>query len=130
MEMGLVARTESGEVVVRDPELLLDAWSDTYDLFDHHIIKGHLAVQAPEEAISRLDRMLEEAGVEHALTGLSAAWLYSPHAGYRLVTLYVGHLLEEERLAEIGWRAEERGSNAWLIEPDDRGVFYRSTFCC
>lgn len=126
MSMGLLTRSENGEVAVRDPDLLLDAWSNAYDLSDHHILKGHLAVRTPHEAISRLIRILEEARIDHALTGLPSAWLYSPHAGYRLVTLYVSNRPQEQRLAEIGWRDQKRGSNVWLIEPKDPGVFYGS----
>lgn len=125
-EVGFIERDLSSGVAVREPDLLLDAWTDEYDLDDHSVMKGHLSVQSPEEALDRLDEILQRGRVTYALTGLPAAWLYVRHATYRLTTVFVDSWPERPRLEEAGWRDEERGANVWLLKPNDPGVFYGS----
>lgn len=125
-EAGFVERDLSSGVSVRDPDLLLDAWKDEYDLDDHKIMKGHLSVRSPEDALSRLDGILQQGRVSYALTGLPAAWLYVHHATYRLVTLFVESWPERPLLDEVSWRDQESGGNVWLLRPKDPGVFYGS----
>lgn len=123
-EAGFVERDISRGVWVRDPDLLLDAWKDEYDLGDHKAMKGHLSVRTPEEALARLDDVLHQSQVNYALTGLPAGWFYVHHATYRLVTLFVESWPEESLLEEVNWRDQERGGNVWLLRPNDPGVFY------
>lgn len=126
-DAGFVERKLSRGVSVRDPDLLLDTWRDEYDLDDHDVMKGHLSVRKPEDALDRLTEVLLRARVDYALTGLPAAWLYVRHAGYRLVTLYVDSRPDRQLLEDVGWRDQGRGGNVWLLRPNDRGVFYGST---
>jgi hypothetical protein len=64
-----------------------------------------------------------ETKVRHAATGLGAAWLHTGFAGFRLVTFFVASAPGDAFLKEAGFREEPRGTNVWLVIPDDAGVF-------
>ncbi len=123
-DAGLVERDRSRRLFARDPNLLLDAWADEYDPDEHRAVKGHLAVRKPEDALDRLRQVLQQSGIEFALTGLPAAWIYVRHAGYRLITLFVEAWPDTSALEQVGWRDQEEGGNVWLLRPNDIGVFY------
>ena len=40
--------------------------------------------------LKELGEKLQKANVEHAITGLGAAWLLTGFAGFRLATVYLG----------------------------------------
>lgn len=105
----------------RDPELLLDAWADEYRFTRHDIIGGHISGSGIELA-RELDHRLYEVGIDHAFTGLPAAWALDRFARFRLNTIYVHG---DPRLAAdaIGLRRDERGANVQLVGPEDSGVF-------
>lgn len=105
----------------RDPDLLLDAWADDYRFERHDIVTGHLSGSGV--ALARdLDERLRDAGIEHAFTGLPAAWAIEGFARFRLTSVYV---TGDPRDAGdvVGLRRNERGANVQLIGPVDRGVF-------
>ena len=105
----------------RDPDLMLDAWAGDYR-FDHHdILSGHLSGTGIELARD-LHQRLHHAQVDHAFTGLPAAWAMNRFARFRLTSVYVAG---DPRTAAdaVGLRRNERGANVQLIGPDDRGVF-------
>lgn len=104
----------------RDPDLLLDAWADDYRFDRHDIITGHLTGNGIELA-RELSRSLDAADIDHAFTGLSAAWALDPFARFRLISVYVHG---DPRVAGdvVGLRRNERGANVQLIGPDDLGV--------
>lgn len=112
---------DDGEVRARDPDLLLDAWDDYYRLDRHDIVSGHLSGSGMELA-RELHARLEHADIDHAFTGLPAAWALDPFARFRLVSVYVDG---DPRTAakQVGLRPNERGANVQLIGPDDHGVF-------
>jgi hypothetical protein len=118
----LVVRDDSGAVRAKDPNLLLDAWREAYDFEKHHIIRGHITTRSAEEGQERLIAALKKK-LRCAVTGLGAAWLLTKFAGFRLMTVFVNDLPEEPLLQTIGFRHEERGANAWLVVPNDEGVF-------
>ncbi|HYE32474.1 MAG TPA: MarR family transcriptional regulator [Methylomirabilota bacterium] len=126
-EDGLVAREADGRVRIRSAAEMLEDWRAVYDFSKHRILRGHVAARSGEETLRRLDELLLASGKEHAATGLAAAWLLNGFAGFRLATFYVEELPEPEALGRGGFRAEERGSNAWLVVPNDAGVFYSGT---
>lgn len=121
VEMELVERREDRAMRPAGPDRLLDAWAADYDFRKHTPVYGHVGgsgVELLRKLVGRLDRE----GVEHALTGLPAAWLRDRFAQFRLVSLYV----EEDPLAvaeDLGVRRERRGANLQLVEPNDSGVF-------
>jgi hypothetical protein len=110
----------------RDPGLLLKAWEEDYDFFRHRVVRGHLPGTDGEDLIRRLSGALSDARVKHAATGLAAGWLLSPHALFRLATVYVETLPEEDVLEALNFRETERGPNTWLVVPNDEGVFQGS----
>ena len=80
---------DEGAVRPRDPNLLLDAWHDAYDFNRHRIIKGHVPARSGDELLQRIVKSLSREKLEYAATGLSAAWLLTNFAAFRLVTVYV-----------------------------------------
>jgi DNA-binding Lrp family transcriptional regulator len=104
----------------RDRDLLLDAWADEYRFDRHDIIAGHLSGSGIELA-RELDHRLRNADVDHAFTGLPAAWALDRFARYRLNSVYV-HGDPRAAADAIELRRNERGANVQLIGPDDRGV--------
>jgi hypothetical protein len=105
----------------RDPSLLLDAWNDDYRFDRHDVVLGHLS-GAGIELARTLDDRLSEAGIGHAFTGLSAAWLIDPFAEFRLNSVYVEGDPRDAADA-VGARRNERGANVQFVGPDDDGVF-------
>jgi hypothetical protein len=118
-----VERGQDGELRLRDPDLLLDAWREVYDFSMHQVIQGHLAARSGEEALHQLGTTLQGQGVRYAATGLAAAWLLTKFSGFRLATIYVAERPASEVLESLGFREEERVANVWLVVPKDEGVF-------
>jgi hypothetical protein len=69
-----------------------------------------------------LAERLDTQAIGYAATGLSAAWLLTRFAGFRLVTMYVVPNGATDLLARLDIRDEERGANVWLVLPSDEGV--------
>lgn len=112
---------QGNEVRPRDPELLLDAWSDDYRFDRHDIVIGH-ATGSGIDLARELHRRLERAEIDHAFTGLPAAWALNPFARFRLNTVYV-HGDPREAADAVELRRNEPGANVQIVGPDDRGVF-------
>ncbi|MDY6986778.1 MAG: type IV toxin-antitoxin system AbiEi family antitoxin [Thermodesulfobacteriota bacterium] len=125
-EEGLVARKSDGTIRVPDPNLLLDAWQETYDFRKNQILKGHVAERSSNEMQRNLSNILTKNHVHHAATGLGAAWLYTKFSGFRIVTFYLESFPTADLIKEIGFREGARGSNAWIVIPKDKGVFQGS----
>lgn len=122
----LIERTAEGGVQPRDPNLMLEAWQSQYDFRRHDIRQGHVPSHSGEELARKLSEACGALSVPYALTGLAAAWLLAPFAGYRLVTVYLRKPAGDKLLQRLGWHEEKRGANLWLIRPNDDGVFYGS----
>ncbi len=120
----LIERDSQGSVRPRDPNLLLEAWRAQYDLRRHDIRQGHVAARSGEDLARQVADACQGLGFEYALTGLAAAWLLAPFAGYRLVTVYLRKSANDKLLQRLKWHEEKRGANLWLIRPNDEGVFY------
>lgn len=107
-----------------DPSLLLDAWADTYRSDRHDVVLGHASGNGIELA-RELSQRLRSLKLEHALTGLPAAWLLDGFATFRLSTIYIEG--DPREVADrLDLRRNERGANVQLVGPDDDGVFWRS----
>lgn len=122
-EQNFVLREKDGDIQLRDPDLLLDAWREAYDFSMHQVIQGHLAARSGEEALRHLAKGLQGQGVRYAATGLAAAWLLTKFSGFRLATMYVAERPASEMLESLGFREEARGANVWIVVPKDDGVF-------
>lgn len=120
----LIERDSEGSVRPPDPNLLLEAWQAQYDLRRHDIRQGHVAARSGEELARQVAEACQGLGFDYALTGLAAAWLLAPFAGYRLVTVYLRKSANDKLLQRLKWHEEKRGANLWLIRPNDEGVFH------
>lgn len=120
----LVQRDDQGCVVVHRPSLLLEAWAEDYDFGRHRVHPGVIAARSGSELVSRLSEVVTREGVEHAFTGLAAAWQYTHFAAFRLATLYLPGGLSDGLASSLGFRQSERGANTWLVVPDDEGVLH------
>jgi hypothetical protein len=118
-----VERDASGAVRVRNPDLLLDAWRESYDFAKHRILRGHVTSRSSEEGLRQVTDVLKKKKLRCAATGLGAAWLMTKFAGFRLMTIFVAEEPPDALLKVVGFRSEERGANTWLVVPNDEGVF-------
>ena len=123
----LVVRDDRGRVRVAKADALLDAFREAYDFEKHAILKGHVAARSGEELLRRVTETFAHRDVGYAATGLAAAWLWSPFADFRLVTIFLRAPAAPALLEETGFREETRGANLWLVAPNDDGVFHGSS---
>ena len=108
----------------RDPNRLLDTWQAAYDFSRHRILKGHVPARTGDELLQRVSRLMLSEKIDHAATGLGAAWHYTHFAAFRLVTVYLSSMPRRSLLAEIEFSDEPKGANLWLVQPNDVGVFH------
>jgi hypothetical protein len=66
---------------------------------------------------------LTAAKVDHAATGLSAAWQLTRFAGFAPPRSLSRTSLSPDLRGELGFRGDVRGANLWLVVPNDAGVF-------
>lgn len=123
-EDNLIIREQGGAIRPRDPDLLLDAWRESYTFSKHEIVRGHIPVRSGDGLLREFAESLRENDYRYAATGLGAAWLLTKFAGYRLVTIYVRNRPPDGFLEHVGFREEARGANVWLVIPNDEGVFH------
>jgi hypothetical protein len=124
-EAGFLRCQQEGRALryrVTHPDRLLDAWDADYDFNHHTILRGHVAARSGVELLRELTNVLKAHHVEYAATGLAGAWMWEPFAAFRTVTLYLAELPSQELLSALGFHEGARGSNAWLVVPDDAGV--------
>lgn len=121
IEDGLASREPDGRLRAQDPDLLLDAWHEAYDFTRHRILRGHVAARSGEGLLKKLVSELRDRKVEHAATGLAAAWVLTRFAAFRIASLYLADEPSEGLLSSLGFREEPRGANVWLVVPNDEG---------
>jgi hypothetical protein len=119
----LLESDPKGRVRPRDPDLLLDAWHSVYDFGRHDVLKGHIAARSGSELLQRMSTELRRHNIDHAATGLGAAWLLTHFASFRITTVYLRSLPLRSVLEAIGFHDEPSGANTWLVIPNDEGVF-------
>lgn len=133
-EQQLVKREPNAAVKVANFEAMIEAWREVYDFSKHHIVHGHVAARSSDDVLQQLSAQLKRGKVEHAATGLAAAWLLNQSAGFRLVAFYVAQIPSAEARQTMGFHEELRGENVWLVVPNDEGVFHgaaeREGICC
>ena len=66
---------------------------------------------------------LSAANIEHAATGLAAAWQMTHFAMFRIATFFVKDMPTEKLKAKLNFREDERAGNLWFAVPNDDGVF-------
>lgn len=120
----LITRDPGGSIRVHDPDLLLDAWSESYRFSKHLVLRGHVSARSGEALLRNMAEVLGERRESYAATGLAAAWLLNRFAGFRIVSIYLAEPPEPQLLECLGFREGEQGANAWLVVPNDEGVFH------
>lgn len=120
----LIGRDDHGRLFAGKPEVMLEAWQQGYDFTKHEIIRGHVAGRSGEEIQGKISSTLNKLSVEHAATGLGAAWLYSRFAAFRTVSIYLKEWPDKHILEQIGFREDTSGANVWLIIPKDPDIFF------
>jgi hypothetical protein len=123
IELGFVSRASNGSVRVAEPDALLDAWREAYEFRRHRIVEGFTIGRSGEAMTHDLAGRLDQLGIGYAATGLTAAWMYTQFAAFRLVTLFVDRPLTDADLKALEIHQEPRGANTWLVFPKDRSVF-------
>jgi hypothetical protein len=119
-----VVREASGALRVKDPALLLDAWRDEYRFDKHVVLQGHVAARSGDALARFVGDTLAESSVEHAATGLAAAWQMTHFAAFRIATFFLAQSPSKELREKLGFREDARGANLWLVLPNDAGVFH------
>jgi hypothetical protein len=122
-EQSYVVREANGALRVKDPRLMLDAWRDEYRFDKHTLIQGHVAARSGDALARLVGQALTTASVEHAATGLAAAWQLTRFAAFRIATFYIAEAPSTQLRESLGLREEARGANLWLAIPNDVGVF-------
>lgn len=120
---GYLVRDARGAIQPQDPELLLDAWRAAYDFSRHTLHPGHVPARSGEALLESVIAALAEHGIGAAATGLAAAWVLTHFAAFQIATLYLPADPPAALLAGLGYRADARGANLWLVLPNDAGVF-------
>ena len=114
---------DAKRIRMTDPQVLLDAWREAADFSKHRVIRGHVPARSGEELLRLVSGRLVDAHLEHAATGLGAAWLYDHFAMFRLATLFLREWPSPAQLEQLHFREEPKGANLWLVLPADDGVF-------
>jgi hypothetical protein len=123
MADGYLVRDEAGALQAKSPTQLLDAWRDAYQFSRHMLLQGHVAARSGDALLRFVSDSLSEHGVEHAATGLAAAWVLTRFASFRIATVYLPTDPSPDLVERIGFREDPRGANVWLVVPNDAGVF-------
>ncbi len=103
----------------KSPTALLDDWREHYDFGKHDRIVGHIGARSGDELMKMVGNGLERQGVEYAFTGLAGAWLLTQFASFRIGTVLVETLPNDDVLSAIEFRADPRGANLWIVAPGD-----------
>jgi hypothetical protein len=131
----IVSRLESENYIVREAnaavrvkasQLLLDAWREEYRFDKHLILQGHVAARSGDALARYVGDALLDASIDHAATGLAAAWQMTRFAAFRIATFFLTEPPSPELSAKLGFREDVRGANLWLVIPNDEGVFQGS----
>lgn len=119
-----LTREPRGAVGAKDPRLLLEAWREAYQFSKHMLIQGHVAARSGDALARFVGDTLAVEKIEHAATGLAAAWQLTHFASFRIATFFVGGEPTATLKAKLGYREDARGANLWLVVPNDEGVFH------
>ena len=121
---GYIVREDKSAIRPKDPALLLDAWRESYQFSKHTIYQGHVAARAGDALLKFTCDTLARQNVEHAATGLAAAWAFTRFAAFRIATVYLADEPSSELIEKLTFREDSRGANLWLVVPNDAGVFH------
>ena len=73
LDASMIKKMKGGLLTPNNPNLLLEAWSESYNFNDHLIRKGHLADRSIDKLLFKLVKSLKNHISNIAITGLPAA---------------------------------------------------------
>ncbi len=117
-----IEREQDGALRVKDPRLLLESWREQYRFSRHTIIQGHVVARSGDALARLVGDELKARSLEHAATGLAAAWQLTRFATFRIATFYLDAEPGSALVEQLGFREDPRGANLWLVVPNDAGV--------
>jgi len=113
-----------GLLFVREPEPLLDAWRNAYQLPER---QSFYVMDKNQNVESRIAAWSADCGVRYALTAYSGAWRLAPMVRHNMSTIYVEALEQTDLaplIAEVGATAVDSGANLSIWLPHDEYTFY------
>lgn len=116
------AEEREGLLFAREPEQLLRAWSNQYDVSKSKRI-GLYALDSLPEVEKRIGEWCSGKGIRYALTQYSGAWRMAPMVRYNRSSVYV-ESSPRELIAALGSKPVNTGANLFLWTPYDPSVFY------
>jgi hypothetical protein len=125
-EQELIERRGSGEVSVKETELMLETWSESYDFAKHTILRGHVPARSGSSLLEELSNSLLNEDIKYAATGLGAAWQYTHFAAFRTASIFIDKPLDSGTLSKLDFRESDSGSNTWFIFPNDESIFWEA----
>lgn len=123
LDLGYITKAEDGKIRLSEPRLMFSAWLESYKFSRHTIISGHVVSRSGVDLMEKTADCLKTQGVPYAVTGLPAAWLLVPFAGFRLVVIYLEDIPNQEIFDKLEFKERKRGMNLRLVVPRDKGVF-------
>lgn len=121
----LITRDENGRISNQDPDALLDAWLEKYDLSKHYPIRGYIPARSGQSLMKQISDALSKKGIDYAVTGLGAAWLYTHFASFRAVTIYINENIGNELLSYLDFSETDIGFNTIIAKPNDPSILWR-----
>jgi hypothetical protein len=115
-----------GAVRPRDPNVLLDAWLETYNFNGNRILAGQVPASSGEKGLHRIAGQLSHAKIDYVVTALGAAWLHTKFAVFRLTTIYVHSMPSRAFLKKIDFAERPQDGNLWFVIARDESVFHGS----
>jgi hypothetical protein len=122
--LDLIARDERGRITNQDPVVLLDAWLEKYNFAKHNLIRGFIPARSGLSLMQHIGDSISKAGIDFAVTGLGAAWLYTHYASFRTVIVYVSKNSRSELLSYLDFSESDVGSNTIIASPNDQSIFW------
>jgi hypothetical protein len=124
---GLIVRNKMGEIKPSNPNLLLDAWHEVYSFKKHLLIQGFVAQRTSDDVLRSVTSVFHHNNIPYAATGLTAAWLLTHFASFRINTFYLSDIPKQALLQELQFTRQDQGGNVWLVIPKDEGVFHKAS---
>jgi hypothetical protein len=123
MAEGYVKRSADRRYRLVDGPRLLQDWYISQSFNKHKVVAGSCFSTSGSMLVRELALQLSGSATRYAFTGLAAAWLYTKHVSFILTTLYVDAPIDQPLMDHLGFHADARGANTWLVQPSDDGVF-------
>ncbi len=113
-----------GLFFVRDPQSLLKAWQNAYQLPRR---QSFYVMDTNQNIESRIAAWSAQHGVRYALTAYSGAWRLAPMVRHTMSTVYLEARDETDLaplIAELGAKQVESGANLSIWQPHDEYTYY------